>query len=51
MPEPGGPDLTEAEAMLRAIAVKRPLAGLGLTGLRGDADAGLVARLATAAGL
>jgi arginase family enzyme len=51
MPEPGGPILAEAETMLRSITARRPLAGLGLTGLRGGADAGLLTRLAAAAGL
>ena len=51
MPEPGGPTVGEAEALLREIAARLPLAGLGLTGLRAEADPGLVASLAAAAGL
>ncbi len=51
MPEPGGSGLAEAEALLGDIAGKTTLAGLGLTGLTGDADPDLVARLAAAAGL
>ncbi|MCY7303618.1 MAG: arginase family protein [Thermoleophilia bacterium] len=51
MPEPGGPTLGEAEALLADITGRGTLAGLGLTGLTGDADPALVARLAVAAGL
>ena len=51
MPEPGGPTLDEAESLLRAIVARRPLAGLGLTGLRPEADAAALAHLAAAAGL
>ena len=40
MPEPGGPVLAEAEALLGSIAENGTLAGLGLTGLTGDADPG-----------
>ena len=51
MPEPGGPTLTEAEALLRDVTARLPLAGLGLTGLRDDADPAALVRLAAAAGL
>jgi arginase len=51
MPEPGGPRLAEAEVLLSDIASRGTLAGLGLTGLTGDADPVLVARLASAVGL
>ena len=51
MPEPGGPTLVEAEALLRGIVARRPLAGLGLTGLRETADPIALARLTAAAGL
>ena len=51
MPEPGGPTLEEAEELLRRLAALRPLAGLGLTGLREDADPAVLVRLAAAAGL
>jgi len=51
MPEPGGPTLAEAEALLGDIAGRRYLAGLGLTGLTGEANPDHVARLAAAAGL
>lgn len=51
MPEPGGPTLAEAEVLLREIAGRCTLAGLGLTGLTGEADPDRVARLVAAAGL
>jgi arginase family enzyme len=51
MPEPGGPTLAEAVAILRGIVAMRPLAGLGLTGLRESADPAALVRLAAAAGL
>lgn len=51
MPEPGGPTLAEAEALLGEIAGEATLAGIGLTGLTGAADPVAVARLAAAAGL
>lgn len=51
MPEPGGLTLVEAEALLRDVTGRRPLAGLGLTGLREEADPSALARLAAAAGL
>jgi arginase family enzyme len=49
--EPGGPTLAEAESLLRDVAVRLPLAGLGLSGLRDDADPAALVRLAAAAGL
>lgn len=51
MPEPGGPGLDEVESVVCSAAGALPLAGLGLTGLRPEADAGVLARLAAAAGL
>lgn len=51
MPEPGGLTLAAAETLLRDIVARCTLAGLGLTGLSGEADATVVARLAAAAGL
>ena len=51
MPEPGGPTLTEAEELLRDVADRLAPAGLGLTGLRAEADPVALARLAAAAGL
>jgi len=49
MPEPGGPTLAEAEALLGDIATRGTVVGLGLTGLAEDADPALVTRLAAAA--
>jgi arginase family enzyme len=51
MPEPGGPSLSEAEAMLGDVVGRRRLAGLGLSGLRREADATAIGRLIAAAGL
>ena len=52
MPEPGGPTLSEAEELLRGIVGRCDLAGLGLTGLREDADAeAALLRSTAAAGL
>lgn len=51
MPEPGGPTVAEAEALLRRIVALRPLAGLGLTGLTAQADPRVLTRLAAAAGV
>jgi len=51
MPEPGGPSLAEAEALLGDIARRGKLVGLGLTGLTEASDPVLVARLAAAVGL
>ena len=51
MPVPGGPGLEEVEEILRAVASRASIAGLGLTGLAPGADPGKLARLAAAAGL
>ncbi len=51
MPEPGGPTLAEAEAVLRNLAALCPVAGLGLTGLTASADPSALVGLAAAAGL
>ena len=51
MPEPGGPTVREAEQMVRDVAARCTIAGLGLTGLRADADPAVLAGLAAAAGL
>jgi arginase len=49
MPEPGGPSVDGVEEILRGVAASGvPVAGLGLTGLRPDADVGTLARLAAA---
>jgi arginase family enzyme len=52
MPEPGGPTLAEVELLLRGIARRSTLVGLGLTGLTPDpANAVRLGRLCSAAGL
>jgi arginase len=52
MPEPGGPSLADAEALLRRVARAKPLAGVGFTGLVPDPrNVGAVERLCTAMGL
>jgi arginase family enzyme len=52
MPEPGGLTLDEAETLLRDVASRRRVAGLGFTGLvRDPANEPKLARLAAAAGL
>ena len=52
MPEPGGPGVDEAEALLRQVVDRAPLAGIGVTGhLRDERNAAVVTRLLAAAGL
>ena len=51
MPEPGGLTVSAAEEALRALAGRCSVAGLGLTGLRADADPAVLLRLVAAAGL
>jgi arginase family enzyme len=52
MPEPGGPSVAEAEAVLRRVAALAPLAGVGFTGMRPEpANEAVVTRLAAAVGL
>ncbi len=52
MPEPGGPTLAEAHALLgRVRAVGVPIAGVGFTGLLPDADPAALAGLASVLGL
>ena len=52
MPEPDGLRLDELEALLRDVAARKPIAGLGFTGLvRDPANEPKLARLATALGL
>jgi arginase len=52
MPEPAGPTLAEVERILRQVAAAGPaVAGLGLTGLRPDADVETLTRLTRALGL
>jgi arginase len=52
MPEPGGPSLSEVVDLLAHLGdVGIPVAGLGLTGLRPEADTDALDRLALALGL
>jgi arginase family enzyme len=51
MPEPGGPSVDDVEALLRVLAARAEIAGLGLTGLRPEADVGILSRFAAALGL
>ena len=52
MPEPAGLRLDELEALMRDVAARKPIAGLGFTGLvRDPANEPKLARLATALGL
>jgi arginase len=52
MPEPGGLGVGEVEQMLAGLAAGgRPVIGMGLTGLRPDADVGTLTRLLSAVGL
>jgi len=51
IPEPDGPSAAEIEALLRDIAARTTIAGIGVTGLLAtDRDASLAARMLTAAG-
>jgi arginase family enzyme len=50
-PVPGGPGADEVEAVLRDVASRLPVAGMGITGLHPEADPVLLARMAAAAGL
>ena len=49
MPEPGGPTLADAEVLLWDLVGRSSLAGLGLTGLREEADPASLLRLTSAA--
>ena len=51
MPVPGGPGSDEVEAILRDVASRAHVAGMGLTGLAPGADPALLARFAAASGL
>jgi arginase len=48
MPEPDGLRITEVESLLRAVASRGDVAGLGLTAFLPAADTGVLARLAAA---
>jgi arginase family enzyme len=51
IPEPGGPSPGEIEELVRDIAGRTPIAGMGVTGfLATDRNAALAARMLTAAG-
>jgi arginase len=51
MPETGGPSVVEVEAILRETARRSTVAGVGLTGLRPEADIATVLRFPAALGL
>jgi arginase len=51
MPVPGGPRPDEVEAVIRAVARRLPVAGLGITGLVPGADPEALRRFAAAGGL
>jgi arginase len=52
MPEPGGPDLVAAEEVLRTVAARAPLAGIGVTGhVADERNVRVVERLLAAVGL
>ena len=50
-PVPGGPSVADVESVLRSIAGRLPVAGLGITGLAPAADPQMLVRFAVAAGL
>jgi arginase len=51
MPAPGGLSADDADAILREVAARVPVIGLGITGLAPGADTAVLAALARAAGL
>jgi arginase len=51
MPVPGGPGGEEVEAILRDVASRAHVAGMGLTGLAPGADPAVLARFTAASGL
>ncbi len=51
MPAPGGLELDDVERLLLEVASRRPVAGLGLTGLAPGADPAILEGLAASAGL
>jgi arginase len=51
MPEPGGPSVAEVEAILRDVASRIEVAGLGLTAFLPDADPATLGRFPIALGL
>ena len=48
-PVPGGPGADEVEAVLRDVATRLPVAGMGITGLHPGADPAVLARFVSAA--
>ncbi len=50
-PVPDGPGVEEVEAVLRDVASRGRVAGMGITGLHPDADPAVLARFAAAAGI
>ena len=51
MPVPGGPNADDVDAILRDVASRVRVAGLGITGLGAGAEPAHVARYVAAAGL
>ena len=51
MPFPGGPSVEDVESTLRTVAARAPVVGMGLTGLRPDAEPTTLARFAVSASL
>jgi arginase len=51
MPVPAGPSPAEVEAVIREVASRAPVAGLGITGLGAGVEPAHVMRFVTAAGL
>ena len=51
MPFPGGPSVEEVESTLREVAARTRVVGMGLTGLRADAEPVTLAGFAAAAGI
>jgi arginase len=51
MPFPGGPSVEEVESTLRDVVARTRVVGMGLTGLRADAEPETLAGFAAAAGL
>ena len=51
MPFPGGPSIEDVESTLGAVAARAPVVGMGLTGLRPDAEPATLAGFAAAASL
>ncbi|HKY25134.1 MAG TPA: arginase family protein [Gaiella sp.] len=50
-PVPEGPGVEDVEEVLRDVARRRPVVGMGITGLHANADPAFLTRFASAAGL